>query len=385
MAAAPSRQERLRACAQEARAWLFDAALPLWAARGFDESAQCFYERIGADGAPMLEPRRVRVQARQTAAFAIAGQLGWQGPWAKMTEAGLRVLQSRCLRMDGGSHHTLGKDGAPLDQRRDLYDLAFVLFALANAASALGQRRDLIAAADAQLSWLDAHWAHPRGGYNEGEVAPNPPRRQNPHMHLFEALLALHEATGETAYLQRASRIHDLAMAHFYDQAHGVLRELFDEDWRPAAGAMGAYIEPGHLFEWSWLLDRYSRLSGAALHPAAARLCAEAERRGVNRATGAVYNACAIDGAVCDAGSRLWTHTERLKAHVAAFARTQDEAHAEAAMHAFSTLMRYCDTPTKGLWRDRMAEDGTLIDEPAPASSFYHIVLGLAELIGVGR
>ncbi|HRE43763.1 MAG TPA: AGE family epimerase/isomerase [Terricaulis sp.] len=383
MASPPSPEQRLQARAEQARTWLFDAAFPLWSARAFDVARGCFFERIGADGAPLLEPTRVRVQARQTAVFAIAGQLGWQGPWADTVEAGLGVLRTRCLRADGGNHHTLGVDGAPLDQRRHLYDLAFILFALANAAAALGQRRDLIAAADAQLSWLDTHWAHAHGGYHEGEVAPNPPRRQNPHMHLFEALLALYEATGAAPYLQRAAAIHELAITHFYDAEHGVVREFFQEDLRPAAGAQGAYIEPGHLFEWSWLLDRYSRLSGEALPPAAARLCAEAERRGVNPATGAVYNACTLDGSVRDADSRLWTHTERLKAHLAAFARTQEPAHAEAAVHAFDTLMRFCDTPIKGLWRDRMVSDGTLIDEPAPASSFYHIVLGMAELIGV--
>lgn len=383
MGAPSSPEQRLWACAEHARSWLFEASLPLWAARGYDRERACFFERIGLDGAPLLEPTRVRVQARQTAVFAIAGQLGWQGPWAEHVEAGLSAVKSRCMRNDGGSHHTLGVEGAPLDQRRDLYDLAFILFAFASAAAALGDRRDLIFAANAQLAWLDATWAHSSAGYYEGEVAPNPPRRQNPHMHLFEALLALYEATHDPAYLQRAAAIHELALTHFYDAEHGVLREFFEEDWRPLSGPKGTHIEPGHLFEWSWLLDRYSRLSGVALHPAAARLCAEAETRGVNPVTGAVYNACTIDGAVLDAQSRLWQHTERLKSHLAAWERTQDMAHAEAAAHAFDTLMRYCDTPIEGLWRDRMAADGTLIDEPAPASSFYHIVLAMAELMRV--
>lgn len=373
----------LRERAQRARRWLHEAALPLWSAHGFDAAALCFHERLDANGQPIIEPRRTRVQARQTAAFAIAGKLGWPGPWRGHVTAGLAVLQERCLHPDGGARHTLGADGVPLDTRRDLYDLAFILFAFAEAAEALGGRPDLIAAADAQLAWLDAHWAHPSGGYKEGEISPIPPRRQNPHMHLFEALMALYEATGEPAYLQRAARLHALAMTRFYDAERGVIREFFDGDWRPANGAKGAHIEPGHLFEWAWLLERFSRLSGDALHPAALRLCAEAEKRGVNQATGAVYNVCAIDGTVRDARSRLWTHTERLKAHAAMWARTQAPAHAHAAADAFDTLMRYCETPVAGLWRDSMAEDGAFVEEPAPASSFYHIALAMSELIRI--
>jgi mannose/cellobiose epimerase-like protein (N-acyl-D-glucosamine 2-epimerase family) len=36
-----------------------------------------------------------------------------------------------------------------------------------------------------------------------------------------------------------------------------------------------------------------------------------------------------------------------------------------------------------GLWRDRRGADGQFIDEPSPASSFYHIVLALSELFRV--
>jgi mannose-6-phosphate isomerase len=34
----------------------------------------------------------------------------------------------------------------------------------------------------------------------------------------------------------------------------------------------------------------------------------------------------------------------------------------------------------KGLWRDRLNSDGTFVQEPAPASSFYHIVCAILEV-----
>jgi len=36
--------------------------------------------------------------------------------------------------------------------------------------------------------------------------------------------------------------------------------------------------------------------------------------------------------------------------------------------------------PTPGLWRDRYLADGSFVDEPVPATSFYHIVCAITEL-----
>ena len=60
--------------------------------------------------------------------------------------------------------------------------------------------------------------------------------------------------------------------------------------------------------------------------------------------------------------------------------------HVSRALEAIQTLMRYFETPVRGLWRDRLSVAGTFIVEPAPASSFYHIVgaaLALERLVRV--
>ena len=42
--------------------------------------------------------------------------------------------------------------------------------------------------------------------------------------------------------------------------------------------------------------------------------------------------------------------------------------------------MTYLDTPIRGLWRDRLDAWGSFIEEPAPASSLYHLVGAVLEL-----
>ena len=55
------------------------------------------------------------------------------------------------------------------------------------------------------------------------------------------------------------------------------------------------------------------------------------------------------------------------------------------AVAAADGLMRYLDTPIPGLWRDRIDAEGRVAEEPAPASSFYHLVAAIAEISALAR
>ena len=50
-------------------------------------------------------------------------------------------------------------------------------------------------------------------------------------------------------------------------------------------------------------------------------------------------------------------------------------------MAAANGLARYLEVPANGAWRDKLGEDGRFVDEPAPASSFYHLMLATLELL----
>jgi D-glycero-D-manno-heptose 1,7-bisphosphate phosphatase len=366
-----------------ARAWLFDEALPLWWKVGFDQSSSTFHERIDQTGRPVQLPRRIRVQARQTFVYALAGELGWKGAWREAAEAGANALLKLGIREDGGTRYSLTPSGQDIAEgNRDLYDAAFVAFALASAAKALG-RADYAAAGSEIVDWTVANWSHPAGGFYEGDIAPVPPRRQNPHMHMLEALLQLFVATGDRAFLEKAGKLVALLETKWISPRWGALLEYFTDDWTPRPGDEGRIAEPGHQFEWSWLLDRYARLSGARISPAANRIYLHGEVYGVNPATGVTVDETWAEGGVRTSTSRLWPHTERIKANVVRFEQTGSISAALCCAQAFDVLMTYCDVPVRGLWRDRRLPDGSFIDEAAPASSFYHIALAFSELIRV--
>jgi mannose-6-phosphate isomerase len=108
-----------------------------------------------------------------------------------------------------------------------------------------------------------------------------------------------------------------------------------------------------------------------------------AGERGVDRARDVAIDELDDDFAIVRATARLWPQTERLKAAVR-FARTgQPDQRWRYMQHALSAargLWRYLQTPTPGLWRDRQRADATFVDEPASASSLYHLIGAIREL-----
>lgn len=95
-------------------------------------------------------------------------------------------------------------------------------------------------------------------------------------------------------------------------------------------------------------------------------------------------NALLDDFSVHDPVARLWPQTERVKAAVRLMGACEDEigrqSDLQEALRALSGLDRYLRTSRSGLWYDRLTREGTMIEEPAPASSFYHIACAISEL-----
>jgi len=340
-----------------------------------------FHESLDQHGRPTAAPRRARVQGRQIFVYATAGALGWDGPWAAAVQHGLDFLFTRQMRPDGLIRTLLHPDGTPADETAVLYDQAFALLAMAAATKALPHRADLAPAAQ-RLRGALANFRHPGGGFREAST--DRPFQANCQMHLFEAALAWEEAAPSPAWTALADEMAHLALARFID-AKGQLHEAFAADWSLAPGLDGRILEPGHQFEWAWLMQRWGLSRNDATALAAARRLFEAGRAGVDASRGVAMDELLEDLTVHKAGARLWPQTEWIKA-ASILARSPDidaadrDRYRTEAGAALAALTKYFDTPIAGLWRDKMTPDGGFIEEPAPASSFYHIIAAATEL-----
>lgn len=357
--------------------WMRLDALPLWATVGVDADGG-FREAIGPDGAPAGDFRRARVQARQAWVYAVAGQAGWPGPWRRLVAEALDRFEATNRRSDGLYRTRVATDGAVLDDTASLYDQAFALLALAAAADS-GVDPERMAARAHELRAALAGLALPGGGWREDAGHPH---QANAHMHLFEACLAWEAVEPGGEWTTMADAIAGLARRHFIDPDGGFLREFFAPDWSPAAGEAGRLVEPGHQFEWAWLLTRWGRARGDDWAAATADRLYEAGLRGVDAARGVAIDELDDELNVRSRRARLWPQTERLKAALILGDRVP-AAHADEALKGLQLYLQ----PT-GLWRDKLEPDGRFVEEPAPASSLYHIAaawLQLRDSTGLGR
>ncbi|MCF4167257.1 AGE family epimerase/isomerase [Zavarzinia compransoris] len=373
----------LAAAFADIRAWLFDRALPLWSTRGTDFEHGGFIEKLAPDGAILAEPRRARVTGRQIYAFATAEKLGWPGPARAILRHGIKGLD-RFVSPAGLVIRTTDETGTVLDDGFDLYDHAFVLFGLAAAASVGEKAADLEALAEGIRGRMQAGFAHPRAGFEESRPR-SLPLKANPHMHMLEASLAWAAISDDPAWMALADEIAELCLATFLDPGTGALREYFDGDWIRIDTPPDDVVEPGHQFEWAWLLLRWGRLRRRddALS-AARRLIAVGEGPGVDAVGGLAINELNRDLSIRDDRCRLWPQTERTKAHCLAMALADDDAERDAAAGraaaALRGLMRFFEHPVAGAWYEHIGADGKPMIEPTRASSLYHITCAVAEV-----
>jgi N-acylglucosamine 2-epimerase/mannose-6-phosphate isomerase len=362
--------------------WLFDESLPFWFERAWDAQFGGFVEEMTLDGRDAAVPeRRLRVAPRQIYVMAHAAMLGARGG-EPLIARGAEWLSTKGWMPDKGAFaRRITREGEIADATIDLYDHAFALFGFAWAFEATGDAayREW---AGKTLDAIETHLAALGGGFLSSPGAVDQ-RDQNPHMHLFEAALAAFDATGDDRYQALARSIGTLALEKFVQPDSATLIEHFDPQWWPLSDSRGRRVEPGHQFEWAWLLHQAEPILGVDSSAVIAGLAGAAEAHGVNSATRLTYNVIDIDGAPIDSSSRSWPTTERLKAGVALMERGDPRGAIIAEDAAIALLSRHLKPEgvklARGLWMEQLDREGRALSQSAPASILYHLFLAIAE------
>jgi mannose/cellobiose epimerase-like protein (N-acyl-D-glucosamine 2-epimerase family) len=218
----------------------------------------------------------------------------------------------------GGWFYSVSPEGKVLDNGKDSYGHAFVIFGLAHAARITGEQRFRQAALDT--------WAQMKAKlrYESGFIKPRTTRdfsevkgtnSQNPMMHLFEALLALHDVTGAEPVLADAQALAEAIFGKLYQKEEGYLPELFDENWKPLPADQRGLIELGHQFEWAFLLSRAVEKGLAERFLSIGdRLLRYGMRVGYDRQEGGIFSRSDYQGNVRPAPKGWWEQAELLRA-----------------------------------------------------------------------
>jgi mannose/cellobiose epimerase-like protein (N-acyl-D-glucosamine 2-epimerase family) len=353
---------------------MIDHSLPLWSGRGWGQSAGGFVEN-GEGRADQAAARRARVQGRQIYCFAKAAQMAWYPDGREIAMHGLDYLLATAKSPDGrpGFVHLLDLDGSPIDFARDTYDQAFVLLTLSEVYQLTNDapvRNEIISL----LGFLDDGLRSQHGGFIEGIPAALP-RRQNPQMHLFEAMIAAFDATGDAVYQRRASELFGIFVVHLYDQKHQVLGEYFEDDLSKIEPVC---VEPGHQAEWVWLLEGFERITSCPTGKQRSALLASALRYR-DDATGCLWDEGTVDGSIKKHTRRWWPQTEIAKAWIAQAEAGEQGAADEAREALFQLYRLHLRHPVAGGWYDQFDRDDQSLIDSIPASSFYDILCAVTE------
>jgi len=351
-----------------------DVIVPLWQGPGWNADLALPYEALDAGHQP-LPAQRYRAMACARQLYLFASLIG-QVPGAEERAAALfRSLQRHFHDAEhGGWFYSIDPQGAPLDQRKDLYTHAFILFACAHywakvreplVESVLNASLEVIAQRFATgdglyEATLDRDWS----SLDSGPL-------QNPLMHLAEAFLATLSVREDLAVQQALVELCAAMQARFVDTQHGVLME------KPL-GSVDNWFEPGHQFEWYFLLASSDLLRRSKLHDALERAFAFTEQLGVDQQTGAVRAMLDLgpDGGTRDATQRIWAQAEYLRALTL---RPNSDA---AVLNQLQALQQRC--LHAGGWYECRDERGEVSRRDMPSTTPYHLATcyrGLAEYL----
>jgi mannose/cellobiose epimerase-like protein (N-acyl-D-glucosamine 2-epimerase family) len=358
--------------------------LPTWRGAGFNEALNLPYEALAADGRRPLPAVRYRAMAcaRQLFVFAQAGDTNHA---QRLFEALLHYFQDS---RHGGWFYSVDPQGAPLDTTKDLYTHAFVVFACAEYGARSGNRDafDIVHRTSSVIeerfavhdgahagSHVRSHAAGDlRGLFNAAlnadfSTVTGAPL-QNPLMHLTEAWLAARQATGDAAFDTALERLCNAVARAFVHAPTSCIAEL-------PIGSADNWLEPGHQFEWFWLVRQAGALlKQSGLDEPLARAFLFAQRHGVDAATGGVALALDEQGALRDATQRIWAQSEYLRAlavHPDASVRAVLPQQIERFSARFLSPQGWfeCKTAAGAVTRDDM-----------PSTTPYHLATAYAAL-----
>jgi mannose/cellobiose epimerase-like protein (N-acyl-D-glucosamine 2-epimerase family) len=270
-----------------------------------------------------------------------------------------------------------------------VYGLAFAMLAGAEAVK-VGFSRE-IARIEETWDLVDRVFWNPEFCLAADQSAPDlstidPYRGQNANMHLFEALLSAHEATGQDRYRDRAAQIAHAMVVRQAGLTEGRIWEHYREDWsidwefnrdKPDDLFRPWGFQPGHQVEWAKLLVQLeSRSSEAWMIPRARELFEGALRWGWDPEYGGLYYSVAPDNQPASADKYYWVAAEAIGAAAALWKRTGEQQYRDWYLRLWDYVWTHFVDHRHGAWFRVLTRDHRNLEsvKSPPGKTGYHPV-----------
>ncbi|CAG8869420.1 Cellobiose 2-epimerase [Pseudomonas fluorescens] len=344
---------------------LAERIVPLWQGPGWNADLALPFEALDEQRQP-LPVQRYRAMACARQLYLFSSRIEQPGA-AERAAALFRSLRRHFHDAEhGGWFYSIDAQGQPLDRRKDLYTHAFIVFACAHYWGKVHEPL-VESTLNAALSVVTGRFGRDDGlfeaslGEDWADLGSGP--LQNPQMHLAEAFLQVLAVREDAAVQAGLERLCSALQAHFIDPQYGVMLE------KPR-GTVDNWFEPGHQFEWFYLLETSQLLRGSPLHASISRAFPHAETLGVKDT--AVVAMLALEGQVLDATQRIWAQAEYLRALAL---RPGSEASLLVQLAALEDRFLH-----PGGWHECRDASGAVSRHDMPSTTPYHLATCLEGL-----
>ena len=359
-----------------------DKTLPFLSEHGWDKKYGGLFETLDSQGKNGPEDfRRVMVHGRQLFVFSRWSGLTGDKTFERMANNIFAYLITNFWDVDHeGWYSRVTVDGKPLDLTKDLYAHAFVLFGLVHYAEYIG-KRDAEPWIRKTIRVLQEHFLRSDGSYKEKmnrcflDKTVNQ-RSQNPHMHLLEAALALSKCYEGNQYSSLVKSLLTLFCETFLDKKKLIIREYLNRNFNPNK-EIGHIIEPGHHYEWAWLLNWTAEtLDQPELKDLGARILSQSLEFGWDTEFEGVFDQInAKDVTILKSSKRLWPVLELIKA----LCVYPSELNFIYLRNCLETVLEHYLKET-GTWVEHYTQNWQVLSDKMPVSSAYHLGMACLEL-----
>jgi len=365
-------QELMSAMSDSARDELTNFILPFWIDRMPDKNLGGFYGRINGRGDIIADaPRGAILNARILWTFS-AAYITFRDPvYLEMARRSREYIFRHFFDIRyGGTYWCLRNDGEPLDTKKQVYSIAFFIYALCQDHTATGDRESLDRAVSLYELIEKYSYDSRHNGYFEAftrewndiedmrlsEKDENEKKTMNTHLHILEAYTSLYRIWPDSGLRDRLRNMVQIFSEKITDPVTGHLRLFFDEEWN----CRSTLVSYGHDIEASWLL-----------YEAAAALGEEESIKGTAlRIASAAHEGLADDGSLFyerddakghfDRDRHWWVQAEAVVGFINAWEMSGDSSWLELASASYEYIMTRLADREGGEWYWSIRADGSI-------------------------
>ena len=374
--------------------------LPYWMTHTPDLEHGGFYGHVDHFNKVLKEaPKGAIMNARILWTFSAAHRIYPDASYLEVAQRAYQYLLDHFIdRTYGGVYWEVNYRGEVSSSRKQIYAMAFTIYAMSEYHRACGDK-DALETAKTLYQQIEEHARdRAKGGYTEAlsrewqalddvrlsEKDDNESKTMNTHLHILEAYTNLYRTWKDPGLRQALEGLIVLFLEHFVDPESFHLKLFFDDNWTLKSDL----ISYGHDIECAWLLHEAAEILGnpelVQRTEILAVQMARANFQGLDQDGGLFYEFFPSSLRL-DTDKHWWPQAEAMVGYLNAFQLSGEEEFALKTMETWEFIKNHLVDSTHGEWYWAVDRTGIALTEKEKAGFWkcpYHNGRACMELVG---